>query len=275
MTAPRARYLSDAASAGLLGNVNGKSYVAGELTHPASGDRQCFVEYADPELLTGTGLPELTQALTGSFPGAVALLLRADQEEFAAPWERLTTYLRYADVSPPFPNGVTHASAEQDRDVAGWLGRAFRNGAGAHGYTPTPDAVNQAVRELMSRPDRRSYVAVEGDQALGHVTLLCDEWDDLTGQSIVELVDVLEEVGDRNRKATPRLVASAISVAAELGRPLIGSVIHYKGHGDTQTEHGQRVVSALLGRGWVVDHCLWGRDVRVAGSGTHTSAGPT
>jgi hypothetical protein len=257
-------YLETVAEAGLLQHFDGSRYVAGEFVDPISGERQCLIEYCHPCLLATTPtMEEFARMLAARFPDADALVLRAPAEvKPPRPWERRLTFVRYAGKNGAVPSGVVLAAAEHEALTARWLRQALTHAYCSQGRSPSQAAVASTASQIMAAPDRRTYIAISGSTPVGHVTVLSDRLDEVTGESIVELYDLLVETSNDRGGVTGRLVAAAASHAATLGRPLIGNVVHQPAPKSDTREHGLRVLEGLLSRGWEPDHVFWSARAR-------------
>ncbi|GAA3885700.1 hypothetical protein GCM10022243_58150 [Saccharothrix violaceirubra] len=238
-------YREAAARAGLLRSLAGAEYVAGESADPLLGTSRWLVEYADDRILDD---PALLDAMLTELGAEHTVLLRTEGDRvLTGPWTRRLTYLRL-DEEPTAGTSALHCGPEADGDgplVAEWLARALLAGEA----TADPADVRAAVAAIRDAPDRRTLVVRRGTTTIGHATLLTDAYDEATGDDFVDLVDILVDSEPDRRDATAQLVAASWRVAAELGRPLVGNVVHHSG--------GQRVLDSLLRRGWTVCHTYW------------------
>lgn len=259
-----AGYLAASRESGLLRDLDGCPFVAGEYQDETGGERQCLVEYCHPRLLAG-GAARLVTVLREEFPAAGVLVLRASGDvAMPAPWLAHLTYVRLADGGPPrtAPGEISVVPADPGHDelILRWLIRAFEAYGDEQQHRGSPDDIGAVARRVLAADDRRSYVAVMNGDVIGHVTLLCDAYDDVSGRRHVELLDSLVDAdGPAHGAALAALTRAAAEHAAGEGLPLIGHVVH-----PTPAElraKGDAIVSSLLRRGWVIDHRYWRRPV--------------
>jgi GNAT superfamily N-acetyltransferase len=109
----------------------------------------------------------------------------------------------------------------------------------------------------MAAQDRETFVYLADGVAVGHATLLCQASDPVTGEDFAELLDILVEPTHEVRGITRELVTAAAIRAGQLGRPLVGNVVHAV----TEAGHGDRVVASLMKSGWSVAYRYWQRGV--------------
>ncbi|MFI8237182.1 hypothetical protein ACIF83_07955 [Streptomyces sp. NPDC085866] len=250
-------YLEAAREAGLLRTVSGLPCVAGVSTHPLSDVRSLLVEYADPELLSDPGTaPSLWRALLTDQPEVSVVVVRAGaQVRLPRPWQRDLTYVRLAadaDV-PVAPDGprVTPAEEEHRPLLADWLVRAILHAAREQGRPADPGAAAAEADALLDTPSRRSLLVWEHGVPVGHATVICGAWDEISAQSHMELVDVLVEPDADAPAGRGALVAAVADLARAARTPLIGHVVH------GPDGNGDRVTESLCARGWTVDHRYW------------------
>jgi hypothetical protein len=111
---------------------------------------------------------------------------------------------------------------------------------------------------LCGLPDRVSLMARRDGRTIGHATLRVGSEDEVTGEPIAELVDILVEGVPDTGFVTSVLSRAAVAHAHALGRPLIGNVVHTVGPGPgAGTKDTWRVVTRLLEQGWTLDHEYW------------------
>ncbi|MGW6412499.1 hypothetical protein ACWF95_35700 [Streptomyces vinaceus] len=251
------RYLRAADEAGLLSRIDGLPVVAGEYLEPASGELQCLVEHADPALLARAS--HLLDTLFRCHPDCTSAVVRVPAHLPAPPGlQPLLSYLRHTPPQPPaaasVPLRLTEAAEADDAAVGQWLARAIRDASAGRGHTGTPEGTEQAVRQLLEAPDRRSYLVRTPDalEAIGHATVLTDAYDDVSGTEFVDLVDILIDDARLRRAAIERLVAACADTAAALGKPLIGNVTHPVDPEGRERAAG--VVAALRRQGWTPTH---------------------
>jgi hypothetical protein len=255
---PHARYLEEADAAGLLDVLAGHSWVAGPYTDPVTGQPQCYVEYCAPALWADpAALGQLSDRLARRYPDAEVLVLRVPGTgEPGPPWTVSVTYVRHrGQPVPDLLAGVTVAGPEHDPLIVEWLVRAGRNGYAARSASVRDHELYAWAEEVVAAPHRRSYLALADGAPVGHVTLLPDCEDEVTGDAYIDFVDLLVEPGT-SPTARDALVAAAAGFAADRDLPLLGNVVHQPHH-PTQAE---RVLTALLASGWSVDHQLWSAD---------------
>ncbi|MFE6050009.1 hypothetical protein ACFQ6N_04595 [Kitasatospora sp. NPDC056446] len=251
-------YLRAADEAGLLSLVDGLPVVAGEYVEPVTGELQCLVEHADPRLIARA--PTLLDALFRRHRDCSSAVVRLPGP-LPAPAELrpLLTYLEHTPARPP-PTGaptsfeITEAAAGDEEPIARWLTRAIDDAAADRGHTGGREGGAQAVRQLLTAPDRRSYlVRVPGTRApVGHATILTDAYDDVSDTPFVELVDILVDDDALRRTATAALVAACARAAAERDAPLIGNVAHPLPRDGR--DPAAAVVAALRRQGWTPTH---------------------
>jgi hypothetical protein len=249
-------YLAAARAAGQLYEIDGLFYVAGSYVEPVTGEKQCLVEYADAALLAEPELGRLIARLTDDFPQARRLVLRAPpQVALPAPWAPQLTYISYQGT-PGAPDPAIVPARARDRDrLIDWLMRAFADAGSAFGGQAAAQSLHRLAEEVMASPGRQSLVYLAGETAVGHATLLCEAGDAVTGERFVELLDILVEPDHDVRAITRELVTVAALRAAELGKRLVGNVVH-AAHGGG---NGDRVVASLLTSGWAVAFRYWQR----------------
>lgn len=277
-TAPgvSAEYLRTARDAGVLGHLDGRPFVAGLDYDEAGGERQCVVEYCHPQLLCD-GAERLAAVVSAQFPTAEVLVLRTPGDiRMPPPWLAHLTYVRFVGASPVPPDAtvatvtVSPADRRHDGPILGWLVRAFEGYGDDQHHSGGPDEILAAARRVLDAPDRRSYVAVVDGVVVGHVTLLCDAYDDVAVGCHVELLDVLVDAEPPLRGAALGvLTAAAVAHANRLGLPMLGHVVHPTAEPDRA--RGEDVVRTLLERGWIVDHRYWRRG-RPADEATRSSS---
>ncbi|MDT0446390.1 hypothetical protein [Streptomyces johnsoniae] len=266
-------YLAAAAEAELLHRLHGQCFVADEQHDPLLDERRLLVEFcAESILKDATRLAEALRIAGAGNRAARPILVRAPAHvTLAEPWHRHVTYLRHtggpADASPEDPARHRQAPlavrpaapATDEAAIARWLVKALIDGSAGHGVAADPATADAVARDIIEAPDRVSFVATQGDgPAIGHLTLLGEAHDPVTGRDYIDLVDVLVE-GDAGarRAGTAALTAAAIAHARNARLPLIGNVIHPAPH--LAAGHGDRVVASLVARGWEVDHVFWRR----------------
>lgn len=250
-------YLEAAREAEQLYEMDGLHYVAGSYVEPVTDEKQCFVEYADSGLLSQPRLDKLTARLADDFPQAQRLLLRAPAEvTLPAPWAPQLTYISYGGTPGLADPAIVSARPGDSELLIDWLMRAFADAGSAFGGQAAEHSLRQLAEEVMAAPDRESLVYLENGMAVGHATLLCGASDAVTGQEFVELLDILVEPACDVRGITRGLVTVAALRAGQLGKRLVGNVVHAVAGGG----NGDRVVASLLKSGWAVMYRYWQRD---------------
>ncbi|MHC5908823.1 hypothetical protein ACVNF4_33860, partial [Streptomyces sp. S6] len=159
---------------------------------------------------------------------------------------------------PPAVRGgpaATPADGPVDEELVRlWLAQAFVT-AGADVGRPVSGAAARAEADrVCASPDRVSLMARHEGRTVGHATFLTDRDDETTGETVVELVDILTDGAPAPTLVTAELTRAALAHAHALGRPLIGSVVH------TPAPDGgglRRTVPDLPVHGWRVDHVYW------------------
>ena len=262
MTQATVEYLAAAEASGLLSRLDDRPMVAGGYDDPLTGERLCFIEYCDPVLLADSErMAQVTTELCRRFPQAIGILARVPAHvRLSAPWRVTVTYIRLPDDAPGPDPGAVHvvpATAGYDEVITGWLVEALLAGYGSRAGEVDAGAVVAVTRDMLAAPDRRSYVALRDGEPVGHVTLFRDATDEVTGEVVVDLFDVLVEpaTGADLSTTTAALVAAAVREAREVGRPLQGNVLH---RADDE-QAGQRVLDSLARRGWLANHAMWRR----------------
>ncbi|MEU1946562.1 hypothetical protein ACFW95_10075 [Streptomyces sp. NPDC059474] len=257
-------FLEASAEAGAVVECGGHRCVAGSYLEPISGEQQCLVEYADPALTTAAAAARLPPLLAELFPEAEVAVLRTPADvALPAPWTR---YLSYVKRAVPVPrsapdtaggDGMTVTEpAEGDRErVTRWLEAAFLTAGDSQGGDCDAEAAAAQARAVLETPGSRFLIARSAGTAVGHATLLCDAYDEVSGEPYVELVDILIDPPHDVRTATAALVTAAGQLADGLGLPLIGHVVHPR-HPDRRAE-GQRVLDSLLRKGWEMHSGYW------------------
>jgi len=261
-------FLSSASAAGLLHELDGWRYVADYYVDDASGQEQCLVEYADPELIASqTSGDALLAELRQRFPAAGSVLLRTSAEaRLPPPWCRYLTYLRHSGQHAGHEGGSSDpASAERSPViVAGeehhvclrrWLEHALRVACAEQDRQMVGTRLRAAADSLLSQPDRVSYVYLRDGTPVGHVTLLCDCQDDLTQRRFAELFDLLVDPVDDRAEVSGSLVTAAVRHAAGLELPLLGHVVHPVS--EAGASGAMKVLDGLLSAGWATDHMYW------------------
>lgn len=255
MTAAAA-YLEAATSVGLLAELDGVPYVAGEYVDPVSRRRRVLVEYCDGGLVdTGAARDRLRAALAEAFPGNDSALVRVDATTpddllAGSGWTRELVYVGYEGPVEP-PTADVRLERQEDRAfVRDWLERAFT--LAQHQLGSPGDGAAEAAAATMAHPARRTYVVGPSPEAdpIGHATLLTDAVDEVRGVGFVELLDALVEPEHDVRALVSALVAVCAAYARQEGRPLVGHVV-------ATPEAGDRVLGSLLRRGWRTWHSFY------------------
>jgi hypothetical protein len=254
-------YITSAAEAGLLHYYAGSAYVADRWSDPISGDECCFVEYCDHRLVEDpAALRGLTASLTRQFPGAASIIVRLySARSMPRRWQRSVTYVRHSFKSTKLsgdPSVAIEEAGEHYADaILEWLVRALSCGYQEQGRNVSAKQVRAAAEAVTAAPDRRSYISVVNDTAVGHLTVLTDAFDDMAGKQFMDLIDMLVEPGVHATAARAALVAVAADHAAQAQKALIGNVTH--GTGVSSAARSQHVLKSLLENGWIVDHVDW------------------
>lgn len=258
-------YLRTARAADLVYSLHGKSYVAGLYCDPVSGENECLAEYCDADLLSVSEWScDLGYRLVAQFSDAERVIVRSrSAASLSSPWRRMATYLSYRGGSLEGTRtdaaiSISVAGPEHDAIIGEWLARALRDGYASQKRVAPDSRVRAIAGEILSAPDRRSYVALTHGTAVGHLTLLTDATDELTGAEFYDVIDLLVEPGQHARPAGAALVSAAAADAAVRHRPLVGNVTHPDESLDP--DMGQSVLDALLAKGWHVDYVDWGWD---------------
>ncbi|WP_371500528.1 hypothetical protein OG871_28270 [Kitasatospora sp. NBC_00374] len=237
---------------------------AGPYTDPLTGEHHLLIQQPGPALLTDSArLAQARAALHTQCPQTRSTLLRTPPDTtLPAPWRRRLTYLRCADPAdlpdPEHTLEVVPAAADDDTLVLTWLTRALMRGAADIGHAVPASAAGSIAESVCAQPGRVSLVARRAGRTIGHATLLTGRDDDVTGEPITELVDVLVEDGEDVALTTAVLCRAAAAHAQTLGQALVGNVVH--GHDQDPATGGRdtwRIVTALLARGWRIDHEFW------------------
>jgi hypothetical protein len=170
----------------------------------------------------------------------------------------MVSYMRHCgkradnDYSDPQVAAVAAGSA-YTRFIEERLLSAIKDGYACQGRPVSGAAARRLARGINAAPDRRSYIAIADGSPLGHLTMLTDASDQVTGEDYIDLVDMLADPGELASRARTVLVRAAVAFAATARKPLIGSVVH----GSSGPTAGQQVVDSLLKRGWHVDRADW------------------
>ncbi|MFM9449324.1 hypothetical protein [Streptomyces acidiscabies] len=236
---------------------------AGPYTDPVTGERHILIQDAGERVLKDPALLEaVCAALHREHPGAESTLLRTPPAvEPGPPWRRHLTYVRCVGDLPPVPGGPEVSLADGDTDgelVRLWLAQAF-TAAGADMRRPVPEDVARAEADsLYALPGRVSLLARHEGRTVGHATLLTEQEDETTGETFVELVDILVDGAPDERLAAAGLTRAAAAHAHALGRPLIGNVVHSAASDPAESgKDTWRIVTRLVEKGWTIDHAYW------------------
>lgn len=269
MSAPTDEYLHAADGAGLMRSLDDDTYVAGAYTDPISLDTSVLVEYADPGLYTDpAALDRLHTQLVDLFPDCTSVRIRCRNDAMLAnPWRPAVSYMRYVGDRTPADGSfaaitVERAGHDLDDAIQCWLTRAFTQGSNALGKVADADRAREQAEHILAAPGRTSFVALHAGAPIGHLTLVSDAFDDVIGETYVDLVDMLVETHDRAKEARAGLVRAAIQESSALRAPLIGTVIH------AEDGHGAQVVEGLVRSGWEVAYRDWVRPAGTAGKET-------
>ncbi|MCP2258159.1 hypothetical protein LX15_001853 [Streptoalloteichus tenebrarius] len=270
---PSQDFLDSARRRGLLHEIDGRRCVAGHCVEPVTGHRVLFAPFVEPALAES---PDSLRSVLARAAGArkpTRVTLRVDPWiELPHPWWLRQTYLCLRVCPPPSreereagtPNlepidGVRIRQAADDDSplVRAWLARALVDGHDQFGETADRGRVDAAVDALLASPSRRTLVAVRDGNPVGHATMDVDARDSVLGTRFVELFDILVEQDARHREIVRSLAATCTAHAAELGRPLVGNVVHRHPTGE---DHGRHVVARLRDNGWMPLYRYWSAD---------------
>ncbi len=269
MSAPTDEYLLAADGAGLMRSLDDHTYVAGAYTDPVSLDTSVLVEYADLDLYADpAALDRLCEQLVDLFPDCTSVRIRCRNDTMlASPWRPTVSYMRYvgggtaADGSTATIT-VERAGHDLDGAIQCWLVRALTQGSNALGKVADADRAREQADHILAAPGRTSFVALHAGAPIGHLTLVPDAFDDVIGETYVDLVDMLVETHESAKEARAGLVSAAIEESSALRMPLIGTVIH------AEDGHGEKVVEGLIRSGWEVAYRDWVRPAGTAGKET-------
>ncbi|HEX4253210.1 MAG TPA: hypothetical protein VH008_35435 [Pseudonocardia sp.] len=247
-------YLSTSAAAGLLRQVDGAHYVAAEQVEPNTGERYCFVEFADTPLLTS---PELRGAfllaLATEFPWAEsAVVCTSAHADLDLHWQRLLTYFLWTPgrTAPARPSQslVRPATDLELPRLVNWLTRSFTRTAPQRAQRASDPA--KLASGILAEPDRRSWISWAGAEAVGHATVLTSALDLIRGQTFIELLDILvEPTRDDRRERTLELLATVQNYAEAARKPLLSNVVHLSGDLEAASRDWQ-VAGTLHRTGW-------------------------
>ncbi|ATL69385.1 hypothetical protein [Nocardia terpenica] len=264
-TTADASYLAQVQESGLLDTFHALPYVAGQYYAPLLDEEQVLIEYCAPGILSDPArLHALATMLLGRHCGATAVVVRVPGDHvLCAPWERQLTYVRYVGGSSDrlaVPRGVVirEVASEQEKALVGaWLARALTDGSADQDAVADPNMVAAAVDDYLSLPGCISYLATFEGRPIGHATVLGAMYDEVIGREHTELLDVLVDNADneRRRAVTAALTAVVIEHAGRTGLPLLGQVVHPAA--SVAPGRGEAITSSLIRQGWKVDHVFW------------------
>lgn len=193
-----------------------------------------------------------------AYPDADVCLVRSADVE--ASLEGFEDQLYYIELSPDAQLAVSketdlvsvRPSSEVDKDfVLSLLVEAFEDALELR-RTPAPDgaAASHAI-SILDRPDAVSFVAEYEGQRIGHVLLLDDQVDDVTGEHFVEFLDILVPRGAPARTAAKHeLTLASHNFARSRGKALIGHVVA-RPDGD---DYDRVLLNSLAAAGWATSH---------------------
>jgi hypothetical protein len=244
-------FLQAAAEAGLVHQLGPIGLVADEYLEPITGRRQCLVEHwwddrADASVSSSAAY--LIAALEDGWPQCDDALVRAGNAlPGLAPYLTYLSFLGEPANTDDLPVIVASTPAELTA-VEEMLVAAFHAASEGRNWSASKEALHTAAREVMSRPSRVSFLVAGEVGVTGHATLLVDAHDDPSDQDYVELLDVLVKGADTSavRRARRALVEHAKRLAHDMGRPLLGHVVHET----SSLDRCARVVRSLRGAGW-------------------------
>lgn len=260
MTATRepSRLLALARREGVLIDLPGGCAVGGVYDEPGLGRPVWLLEYVTPEVLGATDLgTRLGRAQRGRGVDRIPALIRVAPDEHPAGSRHFSHYVRLEPLAVPASRDGTDgvevraATPKDDQLLSRWLRCALERGYLAHPDRAAP-LDRQIVPAILSDRNRRSWIAVHGGAAVGHLTVLLDCHDPVTGEEPIELLDVLAEGGAR-REAEEALVRVAREFAARSQRPLLGHVVCEPLHGADEPRC-KAILASLERRGWRRSH---------------------
>jgi hypothetical protein len=258
-----ADFLEAAEASGLVQTLDGGVAVMGPVDDAATGERLCMVEYCDPALIGNDGGESVAETAAELAPDATRVVLRLPwTHQPDRRWTRMLTYLLHdceseqnaVEVMPTHAT-VRRATGRDDTAVRAWLVLALTDGHRGQGRFER-ERIEAGADAIMADPERVSLVAEFGGEVVGHVTLLADQRDEVTGVRFVDLVDTLVIPG-APRPVSALLVERAQQIARTASLPLRGNVVHAQGNAVRDRGTGGPIVEKLLTRGWRADHCLW------------------
>ncbi|MFJ2816587.1 hypothetical protein [Streptomyces sp. NPDC087294] len=241
--------------------------MAGPYNDPVTGERHVLIQRPREEMLRDPRrLASACATLHRLYPRVESFLTRTPPGiELSEPWRRRLTYVRCVDPAKwPAPTGggprVTLAAGAADDDlVRAWLVRAFRAGGGVVHHPVSEFTAAAQAAFLCASPYRMSFIAWRGERAVGHATLLTGATDEVTGESVTELVDLLAEDEAGADIARVVLLRAAAGHAATTRSPLIAGLLHTDPESAPEgREFAQSVlITPALRRRWTIDHAYW------------------
>jgi hypothetical protein len=234
--------------------------VAGEYYEPLCREECVLVEYASAEVMSA---PDAATRLVAwarqTTPRARRLILRVSPLEFELPGFDDYLYYMTLERDPRTTEDTSdiavRSSGPADKELVGhWLVQAFDDALGMRQEEASEGAAADQSTAVLDSPEALSFVAGHNGQDIGHVTLLLDQVDDLTGLPYVELLDVLvEREHPRRHAAEAALVQRSWEVAQTQGKPLVGHiVVREKASRGAGYEHD--ILNRLYPRGWAYAH---------------------
>lgn len=234
--------------------------VAGEYYEPLRREECVLVEYASAEVLDAPdAATQLVAWARRTAPQATRLIVRVSPLGFELPGFDDHLYYMTLERNPRTTEDTSdisvRSSGPADKEVVGhWLVQAFDDALGMRQEEASEGAAAAQSDAVLDSPEARSFVAGHNGEDIGHVTLLLDQVDDLTGVAYVELLDVLvERQHPRRHAAEAALVQRSWEVAQAEGKPLVGHiVVREKAGQGAGYEHD--ILNRLHPRGWVYAH---------------------
>jgi hypothetical protein len=235
--------------------------VAGEYFEPLRQQQCVLVEQAPAARLAAADATGwLTSWARVNFPDAQLIIVRNEELTFHLHGFDDYSYYMVLEGDPVSAEqtgdiAVRPADPVQDRDkVSFWLVQAFEDALEMRSEKGPEGAAEAQSDAVLDDRQSRSFLAAHGGVDIGHVTLLDDQLDDLTGIEYTELLDVLvERKHPRRHAAEAALVQHAWQCAKDAGKPLLGHIVVRD-----KTCHcagvEQTILDRLRTRGWKYSH---------------------
>lgn len=247
------------AAEGLVHALDGAPFVAAETRDPVLASADLYVPWLAPELQAGVEpLRRWQRAVARTWPHVDRVVVRVP----AGSWPDgggvpLSSYLRCTarpgGQAPPAALEIAAAGPHEYDFVWGLLGRALVTGYG-------DGAVDEATATAVARSEFplaepgttvRALVARWDGVPQGHITWDEASRDDVSGETLLEVVDLLVLDGPHRRDCVDALLQGLHRAGAARGLDLLGEVTR------TGADAGARARAGLLGAGWVPYYDLW------------------